>query len=556
MAPSSSSDHQEVAIGGQQKTVTAARKLRIPLAAMLLGEVDSQEPPPLLAVIHRLRTHPNAFWILFRPVTTMIIAAAIAAPVAVLAYNVMMVLKKNYIRQVKDKITTSVAAVYDLIAANGSNLSIRKVLDVPGPSNVSIDFATELDLLYLYEKSIETSDFVVSAGFAVSGSASLCLVGKPGQYGVVCNGNLTSPYGRDCSTLIVTAVNNGYLNLTLDSATQTLATPDPVGTVTGVWDQRVAWIVIPFLDPPLMYGAYGLSWANYALGTQDPNTHYRGWQEAVVTVTKITELLREIETTKNTAIAVWQTGTGELIGTNGIVSTLDADDTNGYKSYRATNYPNQYISFAATSLIAKYGNFSLMPNTTSDSFDLSGKHLCRNPGHLGRARSLLDDMHHHSRERLAGTHASFEEEGDRDSLCDSGHHDPLRDGQHFCHHHTLPETNGKLAGKLPVHFRRVMGDGGSCHNHVAHMLPYRDVQRVMLAATEMDFSALTAGYLHHTSRVREVAIMEQVFSTMLMRFAMAIDRNRQLMGVPERTGGTNLSSETSVGYQCRDASIG
>ncbi|KAJ3144190.1 hypothetical protein HDU89_008925 [Geranomyces variabilis] len=51
---------------------------------------------------------------------------------------------------------------------------------------------------------------------------------------------------------------------------------------------------------------------------------------------------------------------------------------------------------------------------------------------------------------------------------------------------------------------------------------------VMLAATQMDFSALNNGYLNEEARVSEIATMQKVFKNMMEKFAAAIKASRAL----------------------------
>ncbi|KAI9004191.1 hypothetical protein BC832DRAFT_77789 [Gaertneriomyces semiglobifer] len=60
--------------------------------------------------------------------------------------------------------------------------------------------------------------------------------------------------------------------------------------------------------------------------------------------------------------------------------------------------------------------------------------------------------------------------------------------------------------------------------------PLATLTKVMMNATNMDFSALQDGYLDRRSSIRELAAMQVVFSIMLKRFASAIQSNRNLVG--------------------------
>ncbi|KAI8584859.1 hypothetical protein BDZ88DRAFT_435249 [Geranomyces variabilis] len=59
-------------------------------------------------------------------------------------------------------------------------------------------------------------------------------------------------------------------------------------------------------------------------------------------------------------------------------------------------------------------------------------------------------------------------------------------------------------------------------------IPLKKLTAIMKQATNMDFSALSTGYLDRKVPISELAEMQRVFSTMLERFAHAIQNNRNL----------------------------
>ncbi|KAJ3148406.1 hypothetical protein HDU89_004737 [Geranomyces variabilis] len=166
-------------------------------------------------------------------------------------------------------------------------------------------------------------------------------------------------------------------------------------------------------------------------------------------------------------------------------------------TYKPTEYPITAISAAASALFDAYGGFDTLPNTTSDTFRHAGGVL------FVESRALADGY-----------------------------------GLHWTMMIAIPESD--LTGPLVSSRNRVIG---ACVGVAAGMLlfagfvtfvitrPLKLLTRLMLEASELDFSALHSGEVANQkpSRIWELSTLEQTFETMLKRFADAVEKNRQLM---------------------------
>ncbi|KAJ3185071.1 hypothetical protein HDU87_002637 [Geranomyces variabilis] len=444
-----------------------------------------------------------------------IVAAAIAVPVSILAYrgatdtvnDIILVLKKNYVRQVQERVASITSIVYERIQNNADNFTIRRITD--SINNNTIDFLAYPDLLYSYEKSVERSDFLLAAGFCLVGGRDCLLLARNPLPGLICKANLTDTvYGRDCSGLYVDRVLPRSITYSLETITKSSASPDPPIATTGLWANSIFWLIFdPLSVPPVFSGVYGYWWAQwkgYKLGTRDPDPAVgpTGWQEIASLVSKYTDVLREIRTTPNTAIAIWLTQSGELIATNGEFQTLNLDtivknEGAGYSgsTYRPTEYPNTYISSAAKYLLGRYGNYSTFPNTTSHQISIPDGDSA-----FVETRALDDDN------GLSWTLLIAIPENDLITRI-------------------AASRKRVVATCIGVGIAMVMFAAGIT---VVIGLPLRKLTRIMTEATAMNFTSVRDGYLNKSSWITELARMEQVFATMLFKFAAAVDRNRLL----------------------------
>ncbi|KAJ3149003.1 hypothetical protein HDU89_004004 [Geranomyces variabilis] len=443
-----------------------------------------------------------------------VVAAAIAVPVSILAYrgasdtvdDIILVLKKNYIRQVQDRVATTTSIVYERVQNNADNLTIRRVID---SINNTIDFLAYPELLYTYEKSVERSDFLLASGFCLPGAGDCLLLARDTLPGLICKKNATDTvYGRDCFGLYVNHVLPRSINYSLEYMPKSHPGPDPPIATTGVWADSIFWLILdPNSVPPVFSGVYGYRWVQWKgckLGTRDPDPAVAplGWQAMASLVSKYTSVLREIHTTPNTAIAIWCSKSGELIATNGEVQTLNLNtvvknEGAGYSgsTYRPTEYPNTYISSAAKYLLGRYGNYTTFPNSSSHRISIPD-----GDNAFVETRALVDDY------GLAWTLLIAIPEDDLITRI-------------------AASRKRVVATCIGVGIAMVVFAAGIT---VVIGLPLRKLTRIMTEATAMNFTSVRDGYLNQSSWITELARMEQVFATMLFKFAAAVDRNRLL----------------------------
>ncbi|KAI8905360.1 hypothetical protein DFJ77DRAFT_479201 [Powellomyces hirtus] len=404
--------------------------------------------------------------------------------------------------------------VYEIAQNNADNLAISSVLDA---SSGTLDFSAHPEILYSYEKSIERSDFVLSAGFEMTLARDVVLVAQPHRPGFICHANASSPAGRTCETLVVDTVLRGSLVTSRKAIVTSEAPPAAPDSTVGKWEPTVHWVVLSFVK----MGVYGFKWHQWKglpLGQEIPGQRAIGSQVVAVTIGKFTEVLQAIHTTQNTAIAVWTRDTGELLATNGNALTINPATIIGItaKSLWPTEYPDEHISLSAALLLEKYGTYAAMPNSTSHTFN----------SRIGRlfveARSIQDDF-----------------------------------GLSWYLAVIIPENDllGSIKQSRKVVTATAVGIAMGMMVFAAAMayiiaLPLRVLTTTMEKATNYDFSMLRDGYLKESnSFVREIAVMEQVFSTMLNKFAGAIDNRKRLQGY---VGSSSSYQPTSL--QAREIS--
>ncbi|KAJ3013305.1 hypothetical protein HKX48_005832 [Thoreauomyces humboldtii] len=461
--------------------------------------------------------------------TTTLVAAAITIPIAVLSDNgatatvndIVSLLRENYgkVRQVSDKITTELSTVYEIIQVNAANQAVRAVTDQM-VTGVPVDFYSKDALLFAYEESIIRSNFIFSAGFFRADNLDKILVSTPYGPGVYCMANSTDPTGKTCQALAITAV-------TPAGAVAKSLAPfvgySPPSTATGpnaVWDQTPIFI---YEGGTTWLGIFGLAWCQWqglALGEAAAGDPV-GRHLIITKFERISILLAGIQTTPNTAIAVWLRNAGSLIATNQAASVLDpssvAQNPNAGQSFLPTTYPNAFISSASRFLFAAHGGTpQVLPNSTSNTFDGSGGKLFvesrRFDGGAGLDLTIMV---------------------------------------------VIPESD--LLGAIKAARKKVIGTsigiafamlGLATATSFLVTLPLRRLTKVMQQATNMDFSALTGGFLAGRPQISELAIMQRTFETMLRRFASAIESNKKLqmgrMGVTSSLTSATPNSTTPL----------
>ncbi|KAJ3176729.1 hypothetical protein HDU87_004868 [Geranomyces variabilis] len=299
------------------------------------------------------------------------------------------------------------------------------------------------------------------------------------------------------------------LNFTVTPPTDAYGVPlldDPDSTV-GKWTSSIHWTIVNKTIPTFQgkYGYRWQQWVGYQLGTRDPDPTVRplGYQVMQMGIQKFSELLRGISTTQNTVIAIWIQSSGRLIATNGPVEVLNLSTINDVypQSFDTTRYPSAYMQTAVANILLKYGNYSLIPASSSDTFD-SGK------GKLYvETRSIADAY-----------------------------------GLDWTAMIAIPDED--LLGSIQESRKRVIISAVVVATAMVAFAvgttffitqPLRVLTRVMDQATNMDFSAVRSGFLKQHSRIKELAIMQQVFATMLKKFAEAINNHKRLGPVAEGT---------------------
>ncbi|KAJ3167437.1 hypothetical protein HDU88_002359 [Geranomyces variabilis] len=332
--------------------------------------------------------------------TTLLVASASAIPIAILSYNgasdtvdqILDTLRQNYVRQVQDKISATTNVVYHGVQSNADNLAIRGVLDTTN-GDPSPNFLNYPDLLFSYIKSVERSDFLYAAGFALIGSRSIINASPVNVPSVCCVADATETlYGRTCVTWTATSLTVRTLNFTVTPPTYRYGVPMPdyPDSTVGQWSDQIGWIILNKTIPTFQgkYGYRWQQWVGYPLGARDPDPNVPpfGYQIMAMGIQKFSELLRGISTTQNTVIAIWIQSSGRLIATNGAVEVLNLTSVNDAvpSSYATKDYPNKYMQTAVAQLLNKYELYSQIPASTSDTFDSENGRL------FAETRSIAD----------------------------------------------------------------------------------------------------------------------------------------------------------------------
>ncbi|KAJ3168147.1 hypothetical protein HDU88_001585 [Geranomyces variabilis] len=471
---------------------------------------------------------PLAVLLLF---VTIFVAAAIVIPVAVLAFNgadetvdqILSVLKANYIQQVNDKVTTQLAVAYELAQVNAASVSIRQGLDsmVPG---TPFNFSAQPQMQYQYRKNVERSNFLISSGFARSDNHDLLVISAGASPGLLCyyeEGAVVYPYPPPAPGVVTNStckfflVKNVYPNCTVDFDTASFSGLPPIFSPQGLNNSVGYWDAYPYFAPTAVPGNYiGVfsfhwsQWKGLDLGQKDPVELPIGSQLVTVGFEIFSKLLQSITTTPNTAIAIWLTHAGSLLATNiKDQSVLDPSslDQPFAQAYTPDKVPQPSIAMAAASLKAKYGDIfgkdytpalAMLPPATSDVFTgpngldyVETYEFTDNYGFQVTIMLVIPQAD------LLGPMAS---------------------------------TRKKiLATSLVIAFAML---AFAAATSVFVTQPVRRLTTVMRQATNMDFSALTGGYLASPPWIRELALMQDVFGTMLKRFAAAIAANKSLQG--------------------------
>ncbi|KAJ3159513.1 hypothetical protein HDU86_001522, partial [Geranomyces michiganensis] len=377
-----------------------------------------------------------------------------------------------------------------------------------------------------YRKNVERSDFLISSGFVRSDNIDLLVVGRTGQPGLLCYYDLgaidPTPYpppqvgavtNQTCTFFFVTET---YANCTVAYKTEYFGGLPPGFLGGGPSDLPIGfWDPFAYFAPTSVPGEYlGVisfhwsQWQGLELGQKDAVASPIGAQLVTVGFEIFSQLLGSITTTENTAIAIWLTEIGALIATNSKnQSVLDPATLSMpfAQAYTPDNVPQPFIATAATALKTKYGDIfgkgytppsNFLPAATSDVF--------AGPNGLTYVETFA-----------------------------------LKDKYGFSVTIMLVIPQADLLGPMVSTRKKVLTTSLvvafamlllAVATSVIVTHPVRRLTIIMGQATKMDFSALQGGYLKNQSWILELARMQEVFGTMLQRFAAAIQANKNLQG--------------------------
>ncbi|TPX53670.1 hypothetical protein PhCBS80983_g06243 [Powellomyces hirtus] len=436
--------------------------------------------------------------------TSTVIAAAIALPVALLAFNganetvdsILMVARENYVVQLTSVVQTTINIVYNATRRNAEDLSISTTLQSLA-GQIDPDLGAHPNLIYSYGQAVSNYDFLQAMGVSSFIGTDALFIGRAGVPGALYHGDRMQ--GK---TLVVTDY-----DLAARTATYIFAA-----------------------DPK-----------NIAFGTKGVGNP--DWEQLVIMgLSKYSQLLKELKTTPNTVIGIWD-GLGNMVASNGDKTDLLNASSAALPfvlpvSYRAdvtpqTNIavmihfrmdtraeadldPENHPQIAAQALLAKYGTYDKGPDATSLRVSSPDGAL------LIDSRRVKDATNINWTVMLA-----------------------------------IPEND--LLGPLQASRKKVIGVSVGVAvamlafaAFVAYLVtrPLLELTAIMMQASNMDFSALQKGYLTKQLFVRELSVMQGVFNNMLQRFAKAIDTNRQLA---TRNTGRGSQSATSASVTSKTA---
>ncbi|KAI8816848.1 uncharacterized protein EV422DRAFT_607366 [Fimicolochytrium jonesii] len=448
--------------------------------------------------------------------TSLITAAAIVIPVAVLAFqganetvdDILLVVRDNYAGQLVSLVSSTLGVVYAATHRNAEDFAIVSTLQAY--AGQSIDFITHNSLdvtdqlpirktkrIYAYSQAVNQYDFLMAMGVSAGDGRDAVFVSHlngPGSY------YHNVPPNSPGLQLVVT----GY-----DLATRTATFIPPVNSsfpnagvvVTnpaGQWASQPVWAPLTFMPDgtPIFAGLYGLNqpqWSGVAFGTPGPNRAPDYIQQTVANLQRYSDLLSELKTTPNTVIAIWDAN-GLLVASNADQSVLFNPAAHPPVSWSAESAPTQTIAIPAQKVLAKYGSYAKIPDATSNTFSTANGDLFVDTRRINDATNINWTV------MLA-----------------------------------IPQSD--LLGPLKASRNKVIGVSvGIAVAMLAFAAfssyfvtrPLRELTRIMVQASNMDFSALQQGYLKQTQFVRELGKMQAVFGGMLQRFARAIEDNRRL----------------------------
>ncbi|KAJ3185570.1 hypothetical protein HDU87_000193 [Geranomyces variabilis] len=423
-----------------------------------------------------------------------LVAAAICVPVAVLAFyganatvtNVISIVRQNYaqivVNQVLDLGATQ-ARIAQLGAAGVAHLrAINTIVD-----GVPHDFLQNTDVMFEYYQLWQAST-ALSIGWArTDGTDNLYL----GLQSIACY-NLTVQVPGECPFLNVTAVNYNTATLTIDSSVLTpwvVPDPDTVFPVTPLfYGPNWLWIDDANTTRLGLFSFYWNQWKGFPLGTAGPGVPV-GYFDIAVDAALFSEQLEKITLTENSLVVIWALDGGIIAISR--PSALAASDSPS--SYIADQHPLPQISVPAKNVLKIYGSYANLPDTYDEA----------SPTSDGNYFSNMVRIKQYGMDWIVLV-----------SIAERDINEPI-----------VQSRKKVLITSLCVAF------GMLCFAAAASFvitIPLKKLTAIMRQATNMDFSALSSGYLDRKVPISELAEMQRVFSTMLERFAHAIQNNRNL----------------------------
>ncbi|KAJ3008506.1 hypothetical protein HKX48_008492, partial [Thoreauomyces humboldtii] len=486
------------------------------------NEDGTRKPKPASGI-----TVPLALLLL---VGSIVIAAAICVPVAVLAFRgaddtvttIVAVVRENYSQIVRNAIL-DLGEKVELIASIGaSGPGLLKVLAalVPG---VHHDFSQDPDVVFeLYSLYSSQSTSVSQVGFQRTIEQDALYLGISGAS---CSNLSTS--NSLCDSISVVSVDYRTATVALDVTVgaSPLGYDDP-GTYfpVGAQFEGPTWY-FDVSDPnsPVLKGLlsfYFNQWLGYPLGQNDTGVPIGNF-EVVLEARQLSEFLATIQLTMDSLIAIWANN-DEIVAISQLDMLADPSTFNASNiypgtsispgsAYSASMHPLPEISIPAKEVLAKYGTYENVPDNYVQTTKTSNGNYFTNLVRLQEygmdwiimvsiAEKDLDGPIVESRKRVLIT--------------------------------SIVVAFGMLLIASAFSF--------------AITLPLKNLTHIMKQATQMDFSALEGGFLERKIPIAELAVMQAVFAEMLHKFAAAIAANKRLY-TRQATGGAGIQSSSVQG---------
>ncbi|KAJ3166206.1 hypothetical protein HDU88_003429 [Geranomyces variabilis] len=373
------------------------------------------------------------------------------------------------------------------------------------PTYKSSDLTEKPRLLYAYSVIIHVPS-LLSTGWVSRDSAVIFLVAGLNESGMFCSANLTgTPTG--CEVLTITALDMSLRGVNYTTANQ-LFTPEIIPReerLGSFWDPFPVFVSVGQPEPLALMGFSQYQWLGLPITQRGPGSA-DGLQSITQGLAKFSSVLKV--QSKNTLIVtkhtVWRCGIPPGTSTNldfqeGLLYekiTPTALLPQPFAPVTANSTTNELISRAAAVFLEANGGWGLGDSLSTKIQTSDGSWA------FIEIRTVQAD---------AFTRWTILVAIPEDDLIGA-----------------LKTANKKSAITASVVAIAMLAFAAAASVFVT--VPLQRLTNVMTQATEMDFSALKDGFLDRGSVIREVTIMQQVFSKMLQRFAQAIQNNRRLVG--------------------------